>query len=127
VKRLLLDTEAFIWWDADDRRLGARARKAVRDAEVVCVSAASAWEIAIKSALGKLETTRDPARAATDSGFTPLPVLFAHAAAVGGLPAHHRDPFDRLLIATAHVEGLTIVTSDDQFRPYRVPMLDARQ
>lgn len=122
-----MDTEAFIWWGADDRRLGSNTRRAIRDAEVVYVSAVSAWEIAIKSALGKLQTTRDPAGAVAESGFTPLPISFAHASAVRDLAAHHRDPFDRLLIATAHVENLTVVTSDDQFRAYRVPVHDARQ
>ena len=124
--RLLLDTEALIWWDADDPRLGARARAAIQNAAEVWVSAASAWEIAIKQALGKLETTRQPADAVAESGFTPLPITFDHATAVRELAPHHRDPFDRLIIACARLEGLTIVTSDPQFEPYRVPLVDAR-
>jgi PIN domain nuclease of toxin-antitoxin system len=127
MKRLLLDTEAFIWWDADDPRLGPRARASVRDADEVYVSAASAWEIAIKQSLGKLQTTRDPSRAAADGGFVALPISFQHAAAIRDLASHHRDPFDRLIIAAARVEGLAIVTSDDQFGPYGVPLLDARE
>lgn len=127
MKRLLLDTEAFIWWDAADSRFGARARAAVERAIEVYVSAASVWEIAIKAALGKLETSREAADAAADGGFLELPVVFAHAAAVRELPAHHRDPFDRLLIATARIEGLTIVTSDPQFENYGVSVIDARR
>ena len=126
MKRLLLDTEALIWWDADDARLGQRARGAIRQAEEVYVSAASAWEIAIKQALGKLQTTRQPAEAVADGGFSPLPVTFEHAAAVSALATHHNDPFDRLIIAVAQVEALTIVTSDDRFKLYGPPLIDAR-
>lgn len=127
MRRLLLDTEALIWWDADDRRLGRNARALIQSAVEVFVSAASAWEIAIKHALGKLETTREPARAVADSGFTALPVSFEHAAALRDLGPHHRDPFDRLIIAVARVEGLAIVTSDERFRRYDVPLVDARR
>jgi PIN domain nuclease of toxin-antitoxin system len=127
VKRLLLDTEALIWWDADDVRLGARARAVIQDAAEVYVSAASAWEIAIKEGLGKLRTTRRPIEAVAEGGFTPLPVTFDHAAAVSVLERHHNDPFDRLIIAVAQVEQLTIVTSDDQFNRYNLPLIDARQ
>ena len=127
MKRLLLDTEAFIWWDANDRRLGARARAAIQDAPEVFVSAASAWEIVIKVALKKLRTTRRPLEALLDASFRELPVTFQHAEALETLPAHHADPFDRLILATAAVEGLTIVTSDRLFNLYALPLLDARQ
>jgi PIN domain nuclease of toxin-antitoxin system len=127
VKRLLLDTEAFIWWDANDRRLGMRARAAIQDAPEVFVSAASAWEIAIKVALKKLRTTRRPLEALLDASFRELPVTFQHAEALETLPAHHADPFDRLILAAASVEGLTIVTSDRLFHLYNLPLLDARQ
>jgi PIN domain nuclease of toxin-antitoxin system len=123
---LLLDTEVLIWWDANDKRLGERARLAIRDAPDVYVSAASAWEIAIKAALGKLRTTRKPSDAVADAAFERLPVTFEHAEAVLTLPAHHRDPFDRLIVAAAQTEGLTIVSSDSQFRLYDVPLIDAR-
>jgi len=126
VKRLLLDTEALIWWDTDDRRLGRRARLAIRQAAEVYVSAASAWEIAIKQALGKLRTTREPAAAVAEGGFSALPITFEHAAAVVSLATHHHDPFDRLILAVAQVEGLTIVTSDDRFGLYGEPLIDAR-
>jgi PIN domain nuclease of toxin-antitoxin system len=127
VKRLLLDTEAFIWWDAGDRRLGARARADIRHAPEVYVSAASALEIAIKSALGKLKTSRTARQALADSAFTELPVTFEHAAALGDLPPHHSDPFDRLILAAARSEGLTLVSSDRYFALYDVPLIDARR
>ena len=124
---LLLDTEALIWWDANDPRLGGKARAAIQDAPEVYVSSASAWEIVIKSALGKLRTRRRPAQAVADGGFRELPITFAHAEAVRALPRHHADPFDRLIIATASVEGCTIVTSDEKFSMYGVALLDARR
>jgi PIN domain nuclease of toxin-antitoxin system len=123
----LLDTEAFIWWDADDSRLGEHARASIAAAQDVFVSAASAWEIAIKATLGKLRTTRRPARALAEAQFSELPVTFEHAEAVSRLPVHHKDPFDRLIVTAALVEGCTIVTSDERFEPYGVPLLDARQ
>lgn len=127
MKRLLLDTEAFIWWDANDPRLGGHARAAIQDATEVYVSAASAWEIAIKVMLGKLRTTRRPAQAVADAGFFELPVTFEHAEALGALPPHHTDPFDRLIVASARVEGFTIVTSDRLFGPYGIPLIEARR
>jgi PIN domain nuclease of toxin-antitoxin system len=127
LKEILLDTEALIWWDSNDVKLGGNARAAIQEAAEVYVSAASAWEIVIKEALGKLRTTRRPARAVSESGFQALPVAFEHAEAVGTLPRHHGDPFDRLILATAQVEGFTIVTSDDRFRLYSVPLIDARR
>lgn len=87
------------------------------------VSAASAWEAAIKISLRKLGIRASFEEGVRDSGFIKLPVDFAHAAAVEHLPHHHRDPFDRLLIAQAQVEGLTVVTHDRKFEPYRVPVI----
>lgn len=91
------------------------------------VSAASAWEISIKAALGKLHTSRRPSEAVADAAFQVLPVTFAHAEAVLSLPPHHRDPFDRLIVAAAQIERLTVVTSDVQLRLYDVPIVDARK
>ena len=122
--RLLLDTLVLIWWD-EGARLSSHARQAIASAEEVYVSAASAWEIAIKASLGRLQTTRTVTRAAGESGFVELPVVFAHTEAVLNLPWHHRDPFDRLLVAQALVEGLTVVTRDARFRPYPVAVLAA--
>lgn len=129
---LLLDSQALVWWREGNRKLGARARAAIeQDAFGVLVSAASAWELAIKSATGRL-TLREPVGrwlpAALDaSGFETLPVTLAHALAVTTLPFHHADPFDRLLIAQAQLEKLTIVTADSAFADYDVKLLDARQ
>jgi PIN domain nuclease of toxin-antitoxin system len=127
VKPLLLDTEVLIWWDDDDKRLGKHARTAIQEADDVYVSAASAWEIAIKAALGKLHTSRQPSDAVADASFQMLPVTFAHAEAVRSLPPHHRDPFDRLIVAAAQVESLKVVSSDSQFRMYDIPLIDARE
>lgn len=126
MKRLLLDTEALIWWDANDPRLGGNAPAAIQDAAEVYVSTASAWEIVIKKALGKLRTTRRPHDAVAEGGFRALPITFEHAEAVSELPAHHRDPFDRLILAIGRVEGLAIVTSDAKFAQYKVALVDAR-
>lgn len=128
--RLLLDTHALLWWLADHRKLGRRARAAIADPRsVVSVSAASAWEIAIKVALGRLDLAEPPgvclAREIERSHFTPLPVTVEHATAVTDLPPHHADPFDRLLVAQARLESLTIVTADEAFDAYDVRTLDA--
>lgn len=121
--RLLLDTHVWLWWQADDRRLAKVARAAIARAAEVYVSAASAWEMAIKIALGKLEAPEDVAEAVDAGGFRELPVHFRHVAALRTLPAHHRDPFDRLLLAQARVDGLTLVTADPALPPYGVPHL----
>ena len=89
------------------------------------VSAASAWEIAIKTSLGRLAPRRTVTDAVQDSGFSELPIRFSHAARVRTLPWHHRDPFDRLLVAQALDEGLTIVTRDAVFRRYGLKTLTA--
>lgn len=120
---LLLDTHVFLWWREASDRLGAGVRRAVEGADVVFVSAASAWEIAIKVALGKLRIPGPLEPAVEESQFTPLPITFAHAAAVSGLAPHHRDPFDRMLIAQALSDGLTIVTHDRRFAPYGARVL----
>ena len=121
---LLLDTHVFIWWD-EGRRLAAEARRAIADADSVYVSAASAWEVAIKTGLGRLRPTRTVEDAVDESGFLELPVTFRHAERVGKLPPHHRDPFDRLLIAQADVEELTLVTRDAVFARYGVAIIAA--
>jgi len=116
---LLLDTHVLIWWD-EGRRLRGAARGAIEAADSVYVSAASAWEVAIKIGLGRLRPARTVEEAADESGFLELPITFRHAQRVSGLPAHHRDPFDRLLVAQAEVEGLTLVTRDPVFERYAV-------
>jgi PIN domain nuclease of toxin-antitoxin system len=122
--RLLLDTHVLIWWD-EGARLSREADRAIREAEQVYVSAASGWEIAIKTSLGRLRPKRTVAEAVADSGFEELPILLRHAEALTSLPAHHRDPFDRILVAQALVEGLAIVTRDAALRPYRASLVRA--
>lgn len=121
---VLLDTHVLIWWD-EGRRLSAEARQAIEVADAVYVSAASAWEVAIKTALGRLRPTRTVEEAVSDSGFLELPVTFRHAEWVTGLPPHHRDPFDRMLVAQAAVEELTLVTRDPVFAQYGVALIEA--
>ena len=121
---LLLDTHVLIWWD-EGRRLPAQTRKAIRDAPEVFISAVSAWEMAIKTGLGRLRPTRTVEDATRESGFLELPITFRHAARVATLARHHRDPFDRLLIAQADIEGLTLVTRDPSFEPYGIRLMRA--
>jgi len=128
---LLLDTQTLIWWREGHRKLGRRTRSAIeKDATIVKVSVATAWEVAIKWRIGRLKLPAPPDRwlpsALDSSGFEVLTVSLEHALAVAGLPDHHPDPFDRLLIAQAQLEGLTIVTSDSAFDDYEVRVLDAR-
>jgi len=124
--RLLLDTHTLIWWLADDQTLSAEARGAIGDdRNQPFVSAVTAWEIAIKRASGKLDSPSDLEAALDASGLAQLPITVEHALATEVLPFHHRDPFDRMLIAQASVEGLTIVTRDARFAAYRVAVLPA--
>lgn len=115
---LLLDTQMALWALSGHRRLSREARRLIETHDVL-VSAASIWEIAIKVSIGKLEA--DPVavwQALAPSGFDELPVTGEHAARVAALPPHHRDPFDRLLVAQSLVEGLVLLTSDTQLVPY---------
>ena len=123
--RLLLDTHALLWWLADEG-LSESARGLIADPDnQVAVSAASAWEISIKKALGKLAAPDDLEQQVAENGFDPLPITIAHGIAAGALPRHHEDPFDRMLIAQARAEGLTIVTRDSRFKAYDVALLPA--
>ena len=121
---LLLDTHVLIWWD-EGRRLSSARRRAIEDADSVYVSAASAWEVAIKIGLGRLRPSRTVEEAVEESGFLELPITTRHAQRVAGLPAHHRDLFDRLLVAQAEAEGLTLVTRDPVFERYAVDCIMA--
>jgi PIN domain nuclease of toxin-antitoxin system len=123
VTALLLDTHVFLWWREGNDRIIVEARQSIARADTVFVSAASGWEIAIKVALGRLQIPGDLEPAIEESRFEQMPITFAHAAAVTGLAPHHRDPFDRMLIAQAVVEGLTIVTHDRRFEPYGVSVI----
>jgi PIN domain nuclease of toxin-antitoxin system len=121
--RLLLDTHVFLWWRLASRRLTRPVRARIAAAEVVWVSAASAWEIAIKQRLGKIRLEESFALMVEESDFRPLPITIAHAERTADLPPHHADPFDRMLIAQALTEGATLVTHDRQCEPYDVPVL----
>ena len=124
---LLLDTHVLLWAMDDDPSLSQEARAAITNgSNLVFVSAATAWEISIKKALGKL---RVPAGDYLDElrrhRFTPLDITTEHALAVESLPPHHADPFDRMLVAQAMVERLTLVTHDARMKAYSVPTITA--
>jgi len=121
--RLLVDTHVFLWIAEDSPRIKRDIRALIESVDVRYVSLVSAWEVAIKVGVGKLHfpVPFEPTIAAY--GFQPLLISFDHVAAVAALPPHHRDPFDRLLIAQAHVEGLTIVSADRHFGLYGVPLV----
>ena len=121
--QLLLDTHVFLWWRMADASLKSEARRAISGADQVYVSAASAWEVAIKVALGKLRIPEEFATAVAASKFEELPITFRHATLAGGLPPHHADPFDRMLVAQAMSEGLTLVTHDTAFLAYGLPVI----
>lgn len=122
---LLLDTNVLLWWLAADARLTPRAQRAIADDPDAVVSAVSVWEIAIKRGLGKLDVDDTVYDRITASGFRLLPVLFAHAVEVEGLPVVHRDPFDRMLVAQARHEGLALVTADRRLASYPVTVIPA--
>lgn len=120
--RLLLDTHVLIWWDSGSG-LPPEGIQAIQEAAQVYVSAVTGWEIAIKTALGRLETTRPLSDVVVESGFEELPIRLRHAHLTGTLPWHHRDPFDRMLVAQAMDEGLTLVTRDTGLLDYDVSQL----
>jgi len=125
--RALLDTNALLWWLDNSPNLSNPARAAIGDAaSEIFVSTATFWEISIKRSLGRLDFPIDrTAEILEDSGFTALAINVAHAVAAGALPPIHQDPFDRMLIAQARCEGLTIITSDRKMQLYDVTVIDA--
>jgi PIN domain nuclease of toxin-antitoxin system len=118
---LLLDTHTFVWWD--NGKLPKKVVARIQKAGEIYVSAATAWEIAIKSALGKISVRGDLTNALADYGFRELPISIAHAEAIRRLPNLHRDPFDRMLVAQARVEGLIVVSKDDLLTSYPVEVV----
>lgn len=123
--RILLDTHAFLWWVTDDEQLSRRARRLLGDGKnEVFFSAASAWEISMKSSLGRVALPDDAERYVPkqleQNAFEVLPVRLQHALRVGALPGIHRDPFDRLLIAQALIEDLTLLSRDRHLASYSV-------
>jgi len=119
--RLLLDTHTLVWWDSG--KLPRAVSRRIERAETVFVSAVVAWEIAIKSALGKIVAKTPLEPVLEDYGFVELPILLRHADTVRTLAPHHRDPFDRLLIAQAIIEDLVIVSADPILKSYGVPVV----
>ena len=125
--KVLLDTRILLWWLADDPALPPAARDPIADADTtVVVSAATAWEIAIKKAAGRLDAPDDLLEALEVNSFDTLAITAAHARDAGALPAHHTDPFDRMLVAQARAEKLTLVTVDHRFADYDVDLLPRR-
>ena len=123
---LLLDTHVLLWWLGDYASLSDKARTSISDGtNSVFVSSAVIWEIEIKKALGKLVIPSQFRQVLAEQSFEMLPVTVEHAYAVGDLPSYHRDPFDRMLIAQATVEGFTVVTHDRIFERYKIPIIQA--
>jgi PIN domain nuclease of toxin-antitoxin system len=122
--RLLLDTHVLLWWLDDPAQISEKAGAAIHDQEnAVYVSAATLWEIVIKKGLGKLNAPDNLDEVFRICEFSPLPITVEHALAVRSLPIHHHDPFDRMLVAQAKAEGLTIVTRDSNVLRYSVSHL----
>ena len=126
--RALLDTHAFLWWITGDERLSDRVSQLIADGRnEMFVSAASIWEIAIKGRLGRLSISGDPAKfiggQIVENSFRGLPIVAGHALRVWELPDHHRDPFDRMLVAQAQVEGLALVSRDPQVSKYDIEVV----
>jgi PIN domain nuclease of toxin-antitoxin system len=117
--KLLIDTHLLLWWLSGSKALSAPARKLIGDpANTVFVSAVSIWEIRLKQSLNKLRVPSDFERRVGAEPFESLPLTAAHADGVGNLPWHHRDPFDRMLVAQAKAEGLLLVTADSSLKAY---------
>lgn len=126
--RALLDTHTFLWWNLDDPSLSSAAKECIEDGQnEILLSAASAWEIAIKYARGRLSLPEPPERYVANRiahyGFQALPIQLSHALRVAGLPLIHHDPFDRLLIAQSQMENLPLLTSDPEIAKYGVNMI----
>ena len=121
---LLLDTHVLLWWLDDNPTLSKRARSAITDGKnLVLVSAVVIWEIKIKQALGKLKIPLNFRKVLEEQPFKSLGVTAEHANAIGELPLHHRDPFDRMLVAQAKTESLTLVTRDIRLKEYEIRLL----
>ena len=127
MQRFLLDTHTLLWWLADSKQLGDRCREMISDERnQVFVSAATTWEISVKMSLGKLEAPEDMDSVVEDEGFSKLPINLYHGQLAGRLPAIHRDPFDRMLIAQAQAEGMILVTADELIAKYQLRVMDPR-
>lgn len=124
--KLLLDTHALLWWLDDHPALSPEARQAIASPRSeVFASAVTAWEIVIKKRLGKLKMPSGLDRELLSQRIAVLPITFEHALAIDRLPDHHEDPFDRMLVAQAMVEGMTLVTRDRDIQKYSVAIIEA--
>ncbi len=124
--RFLLDTHVLLWWLSEPERLSAAARAAIGGGEIAAfVSAAAVWEMAIKKTLGRLDFPANLIEVLKAERIRVLPIDAAHALAVAELPLHHQDPFDRMMIAQARLEGLTLITRDRELARYGVAVIDA--
>ncbi len=123
--KVLLDTQIMVWITVDDARLRPATRAALESADAIYLSTASIWEISIKRAQGRLTVPDDLLDRVRASAIEPLPVTMEHGWLAGGLPMLHTDPFDRMIIAQAIAEGMTLVTSDRRMREYGVPIIAA--
>jgi PIN domain nuclease of toxin-antitoxin system len=122
--KLLLDSHVFIWWNFEARKISPSAKLAIAEpTNDVFVSAGTVWELAIKRSLGQIRFAMPIVEAIVACGFQSMAIAGAHAEAAGTLPSHHRDPFDRILIAQVMLEGCVLVTRDRQIEPYGVPCL----
>jgi len=123
--KVLLDTHALLWWLSDDEKLSVKARKVIANpTNQVYVSAVSGWEVSIKQALGRLDVdTAKLMDEVEDNGFILLNISFQHGIIAGGLPTHHRDPFDRMLIAQAQCDELKLISVDSCFTEYDVEVV----
>jgi PIN domain nuclease of toxin-antitoxin system len=122
--KLLLDTHAALWFLSGDERLGGSARRhLIDDSNLVLLSAAVVWEVAIKRSLGKVDVPEEYLSLLLGAGVQTLAISGEHAAAVEDLPQHHRDPFDRMLVAQAAIEGAALVSRDEALRPYDVTLI----
>lgn len=122
--KLLLDTHILLWWLNDDNHLTKKVKNLISDTEnVIYISAASIWEMSIKQQLGKLTLPGDIQTEILQNGFKPLVIDFPHAQLAGTLDPHHKDPFDRMLIAQAKIEEMTLITADPCFSEYDISCL----
>ncbi len=125
--RLLVDSHVALWWLEANDKLGPQTRDLLESADEAYFSAATPWELGIERALGKLDFPDGMADALVAAGFTELRISAAHAESAAKLPPHHRDPFDRMLIAQARAEAFVLVTADRAMQPYDLQLLDARE
>jgi PIN domain nuclease of toxin-antitoxin system len=123
---LLLDTHVLLWWLDDYPTLSKKAKDAISHGKnIIFISAVVIWEIRIKQKLGKLEIPHNFRKVLDSQPFERLDITVEHAHAVGDLPSHHRDPFDRMLVAQTKVEHLTLVTRDIRLKKYKIPIIEA--